>query len=701
MTLLSPLHQPHLLFSSECVILVKSRATGSGKAQCRDMEWKRLNYDIYTLRQIRREVRNRRRQILEDLEFLVVFSYYNGGPNWLFYFKMNLKINVCCNQNAQFDDTLELVSFEDVTVKFTWEKWQNLNNAQKMLYRSVMLEMYSSRLSLGQCIPKPELIFKLEQGEGPRTAEEPANKSLPVFCSVGGIIETNQKSRERHLWQVTSNGQNKASEEAEGLENTFYLYSMNISSFVVSNRNCSGVKPEELSGYLNTHLSLEPHGLCAGEQYNGCYVAGKSIRCPVQLGQYSKILTRQQEFEYIGEGKDTKDGKLLKKVTPSKRLQMGLTSCKHNECEQVSVQSDAMTKIGKATFSKKCNLTKHQATNSVRKSCKYLESRKTFTSELDLIVYQRTHNQKKDHVCIQCEKPFSTKSSLTIHQRIHTGEKPYGCSECDKTFRQKSALIVHERTHTGEKHFECCECGKAFQHKWYQRTHTGEKPYEYKECGRAFLKKSYLRMHQGTHKSDKPYEYEKCGKTFHNRLYFNVHHRTHNGEKPYMCSECGKAFYQKSDLRRHQRIHNSEKLHECKECGKAFQNKSYLKTHQKVHTGEKPYECKECGKAFQNKSYLNKHQIIQTGEKPYEYNKCGKTFQWKLVLRKHHRIHTGEKPYECIQCGKMFGYKSSLIVHELIHSGEKPYGCNVCRKTFSQKSNLSRHQRTHRHGKLC
>ncbi|XP_052028071.1 putative zinc finger protein 56, partial [Apodemus sylvaticus] len=42
----------------------------------------------------------------------------------------------------------ELVSFEDVTVKFTWEEWQNLNNAQKMLYRSVMLEMYSSRLSL-------------------------------------------------------------------------------------------------------------------------------------------------------------------------------------------------------------------------------------------------------------------------------------------------------------------------------------------------------------------------------------------------------------------------------------------------------------------------------------------------------------------------------------------------------------------------
>lgn len=391
-------------------------------------------------------------------------------------------------------------------MKFTWEEWQNLNDAQKMLYRSVMLETYNSLLSLGQCIPKPELIFKLEQGEEPWTAEEPANKTLPVFCSVDGIIETNQKSRERHLWQVTASGHNRETEQARGPEDTFYLYSMNISNFVVNNRNCSGVKPEELNGYLNRCHPLETHELCIVERYNDCCVAGKSVRCPEQLGQCSKIETGQQDFEYIRERKDTKEGKLLKKITPSKRLQVGLTSCKHSECEPLSVQSDVMANVGKATFSKKYNLTKHQATNSGRKSCKCLESKKTFPSELDIIEHQRTHNQKKDHVCIQCEKPFSTKSSLTIHQRIHTGEKPYGCSECNKTFRQKSALIVHERTHTGVKPFECCECGKAFQHKWYlkthQRTHTGEKPYACIECGKAFLKKSYLKMHQGTHKSD-------------------------------------------------------------------------------------------------------------------------------------------------------------------------------------------------------
>lgn len=82
------------------------------------------------------------------------------------------------------NEYVELVSFEDVIVKFTWEEWQNLNDAQKMLYRNVMLETYSSLLSLGQCIPKPELIFKLEQGEEPWTAEEPANKTLPGWLVV-------------------------------------------------------------------------------------------------------------------------------------------------------------------------------------------------------------------------------------------------------------------------------------------------------------------------------------------------------------------------------------------------------------------------------------------------------------------------------------------------------------------------------------
>ena len=44
----------------------------------------------------------------------------------------------------------DLVSFEDVTVNFTWEEWQNLDDAQRVLYRNVMLETSSSLVALGK-----------------------------------------------------------------------------------------------------------------------------------------------------------------------------------------------------------------------------------------------------------------------------------------------------------------------------------------------------------------------------------------------------------------------------------------------------------------------------------------------------------------------------------------------------------------------
>uniref|UniRef100_A0A8C6WDI2 Zinc finger protein 501 n=4 Tax=Nannospalax galili TaxID=1026970 RepID=A0A8C6WDI2_NANGA len=34
---------------------------------------------------------------------------------------------------------MELLSFEDIAVEFTWQEWQNLSEAQRTLYRDVML----------------------------------------------------------------------------------------------------------------------------------------------------------------------------------------------------------------------------------------------------------------------------------------------------------------------------------------------------------------------------------------------------------------------------------------------------------------------------------------------------------------------------------------------------------------------------------
>nr|XP_051684199.1 zinc finger protein 717-like isoform X2 [Oryctolagus cuniculus] len=94
-----------------------------------------------------------------------------------------------------------MTAFEDVAVYFTWEEWQKMNNAQKILYRDVMLETYSSLFSLGHCITKPDLIFKLEQGAEPWMVDECLNESLPVGMKRDDLIRINQESQDNNLNQ--------------------------------------------------------------------------------------------------------------------------------------------------------------------------------------------------------------------------------------------------------------------------------------------------------------------------------------------------------------------------------------------------------------------------------------------------------------------------------------------------------------------
>ncbi|XP_023570114.1 zinc finger protein 2 homolog isoform X1 [Octodon degus] len=655
--------------------------------------------------------------------------------------------SVCFQEEQTMRKSPVLVSFDDVFVSFTREEWQVLDNAQRALYGDVMLETYRSLVLLGQCITKPEVIFKLEQGVEPWTGGEPHNQSPPDVQEVDYTIKSSHNSEGRCLWQVVLTTNNTSVEERvrfgfelKVLESNFGLSS---NHWIINPGNSSAVK----------HLLNEPAELGAGEELGQCHLTGKSLRCDEHFRQYSKILTGQQDFQSGTQWKAfTKEAKLLKECITQEKGPMGQACWDHIESGEACEKPALIATVGGKPLYKNCDLTTHQ-THIREKSCEsskcekdlivqqkkysekdpcafdqcekssyrrsYITVQQSFSSEeklyecdeceeafqskSGLMKHKGIHTWGKLYACKECGKSFCRKSGLTIHEKIHSGEKPYQCTKCTIAFRKKSQLRRHwRRIHTEEKTHECNECGKVFyrlsQLIDHQRVHTGEKPYECGQCGKSFGKKMYLTKHQHRHTGEKPYKCSHCGKSYSQKIHLTQHETVHTREKPYECNKCGKFFGQKTYLIKHQMTHTEEKPYGCDQCGKFFSQKIYLTNHKVTHIVEKPYKCSDCGKSFAYKSYLTKHLLTHTGEKPYGCDQCGKFFSQKTYLMNHKVTHIMEKPYKCNDCGKSFAYKSYLTKHLLIHTGEKPYGCNQCGKTFRQISYLSIHERT-KHGK--
>ncbi|XP_065782758.1 zinc finger protein 350 isoform X1 [Muntiacus reevesi] len=407
----------------------------------------------------------------------------------------------------------ETLTFDDVAVAFTWEEWQLLAPAQKVLYRDVMLENHSNLVSVGFQASTSEILSKLDQGE-PWTMDDEVHcrTRSEVWKVDGHLLEHLENKRvEKRLEQwLEQNPLDSSGHQSRALlrhnHDVFDLHGRSEtsnSSLLSETPNCEIERPAEL-----------PAG-------------GKSCRHADREPFHPELLSTKSQ---LMEHQHTKQRK------------------KPHVCSE----------CGKA-FVKKSWLADHQNLHTGEKPHQCDLCGKAFFRKFQLTEHQRMHMGDKPYECAECGKAFLKKSGLNVHQKTHTGEKPFICSECGKGFIQKGNLMVHLRIHTGEKPYTCTECGKGFSQKTcltaHKRIHTGTSPFVCGECGKTLSQKMGLIKHQRTHTGEKPFECSHCGKGFIEKPQLVIHQRIHTGEKPYRCSKCGKSFRGKSVLNKHLKTH--------------------------------------------------------------------------------------------------------------------------------------------------
>ncbi|KAI4555571.1 hypothetical protein MJG53_019261 [Ovis ammon polii x Ovis aries] len=244
----------------------------------------------------------------------------------------------------------------------------------------------------GNCITKPEVIFKIEQGEEPWILEE----RFPQQCrsedwKVDDLIESTQENQDEHFWQLAFTSSKTLSTDSDDrVRKTLNL------GLIINRKNYSRKKPDEFNVYEKLLLDIGHDKTPPG---------GKSYNQNKNVLNHGQDLTQSifdQPFEYNENGRG-KHGEAA--FFTNKKVQIGETHCKYNECGRTFIQS------------------------------------------LKLSLSQRTHFEMEPCECSVCGKSFYMDLRLG-HQRALMGDNPYEYNEYGQIFCDNSAFVIHQGTYT-------------------------------------------------------------------------------------------------------------------------------------------------------------------------------------------------------------------------------------------------------------